>query len=88
MTRVTVQRDTDAFERHVWLFWHDDRSHTLVLDVYMVETRQTKRHKYTEVGCYSRLSRRSLINITDPPLPDDVKAEAIKQFCDALKVTR
>jgi hypothetical protein len=70
-----------------WVFWFDDS--TLWLDGYYEFARASKRHKFLTSRCYTRTDRRnSTMTVEEAPLPDDVKAEALKKFVDQITVQK
>lgn len=87
--RVTVVRTArDKLSRQVWEFWLNG-SVQLVLDIYRVEQRPTRRHGWRATGVHNRLQpRASTIMERDTPLPTDVVAEALQQVRERLSVHR
>lgn len=84
---------SQSLEREVWAFWFDDRDGALVLDLYRHETRKSLRHRTWDVQtAYSRLNSRAerfgKAEQCDPPLPEFVKDEAIRQFINQVTVRK
>lgn len=92
MSRISVERHEDSKLRgQIWYFYFFDDGR-FVLDQYLIEQRETTRHKFKPVKVWKRQDSRNLsptIKIekeADVPLPDDVKAEAMKQLVDQIKI--
>lgn len=90
MIHITVERLSDNdLKRQSWLFWFDDSRSVLVLDEYRAETRHSKRHKWQSLSVFRRTDkRRNTTTVDDVPLPDDVEAQALKQFIAQVKVVK
>ena len=89
MDDVTIQRESDdRLQRQMWTFWFDDRTHCLVLNTYLFQTRITRRHAWTTMDKYMRLYQRQSMPIVDVPLPDDVASEAHTQYTQKIRVVR
>jgi hypothetical protein len=96
MQHITVVANVGSspnqtLEREVWQFWFDERHGALVLDEYRHETRRSLRHKTWEPqAAYSRLNHRSqrhgLAAQANPPLPEQVKREALAAFMERITV--
>lgn len=80
-----------GLEAEYWRFWLNTAlwEPILQLDVYKRQRRATKRHKFVDYAIYSRLPlpRTSLEVITNPPLTEAIKAEAIRRFSEMLTVS-
>lgn len=83
---VVIEPDGDL-HRQVWEFWYSQYEHTLYLDEYQEQTRETKRAGWKTTNWYYRLNRRDCrLNAEQVPLPDSVKERALAEFMDGLKV--
>jgi len=84
---ATVIETVDELNRNVWSFYF--MNHTLFLDSYSKERRESKRHKFKAIKKYERLFHRGrAIEEAEVPMPDWVKEEAIKQFTEAITVKK
>lgn len=81
---------SDVLHREVWLFWFDERTHTLVLDEYTRESKASARHNWKTDASYGRLlaDHYSRLSESDVPLSDGVKEAALDAFMRHLKVIR
>jgi len=96
--RIDVQRaGADQLTQETWTFQYLPQSHRFVLDVYLVEQRESVRHrKYHPVRGYARTAyqfqvlRRApafrQILLSDVPVPTDVLAEVKTVFTDGLTI--
>jgi hypothetical protein len=70
-----------------WVFYYFADEHALTLDIYQRLTRPTKRHGWKVEDSYARLaSSRDQSKLEHPPLPDDVKREALAAFIQNVRV--
>lgn len=92
MNIAVITDSEDKLRREVWTFMYLTGRHELVLATYSFDERPTRRHNYRLVVASYRLgvrlsdSRTKKIAIGDAPLPESVKAEARRQFCELLVV--
>lgn len=88
-SHVAVDRIHDDLSAERWLFYFDERNLSLCADYYYVLKRPSKRHTWKIHRSYERLGRRNSTTpgrIEQPPLPEDVKIEAVKTFLSGIKV--
>lgn len=95
---IEITRQSDDLNRQVWKFWpnHSLYRTDIILDQYSVETRKTKRHKWSKVTEYDRTSRKGwakeghrLVNLDEVPvLPGDVVEEVMARFVATVTVKR
>lgn len=79
----------DDFNQEEFSFWFDDRTATLVLDVYRIVTRKSNRHKFETVKQYSRLENQrssKWLDLKGVPLTDEIKKLALERFTSQIKV--
>jgi hypothetical protein len=82
---IEVIRQHGGLERERWTFWFYDDRRTLYVSEYERSKRPTKRHGWSHSEWYSHINRRDS-SVKVPPLPDDVRDEALAQFISQLKV--
>ena len=76
MNNITIERGINAFRREIYSFYLENSEH-LWLDNYIIQERQTTRHKFVTVAGYHRLEpRNSNISEADIYLGEDVIREA------------
>lgn len=73
MKDLTVRRG-----REEWVFAYEELYHALKLESYSVEERRV----------FDIRNIRGSIRYHEVPLPDGVKEEALKRFCESLQVIR
>ena len=79
----------DGNTQTAWRFYFVERTATLVLDNYTFSVRETSRHKFKRVAWYDRLDgRNNKLTVEEAPLPDDVKAEAMRKFVEMVEVKK
>ena len=86
---IEVIRQIDELHRQVWRFNFMDRECQLRVDHYALQHRPTKRHKYRTTEYYDFYSgSRGIDRIPSKeiPLPEDVVAEARREFYNKLTV--
>jgi hypothetical protein len=90
--RYPVDRTSDdGLETQIWQFEsmipYSSEPAKLVVAVYGIGTRKTRRHKWDWHYRYERgMRQRSNMKAEQVPLPDDVKAEALSLFMDSVVV--
>ena len=86
--RFTVIRgEVDGLSQQRWDFWLNDLN--LVLNDYITEKRETKRHGWKTAKFFDRLDRRSSnIEQAAVPLPPDVVSDVLEQVRSKLTVVR
>ncbi len=89
MIKVQIESE-DRLKRETWGFYLASYKIKLCLGSYVVEQRETPRHKYRVIcGCRdSRLRRSQEMGLDDVPLPDEVKKAAIQQVIEQLEVVK
>ncbi len=85
------EESADKLSRVVWRFWLS-RADLLVLDLYAIEQRATRRHAFKTVESYTRLGHDrdalKLIAEKDVPLTDAVAQRAIQEVFKNVRVVR
>ena len=89
--RIEVNIESpEGLEIHSFRFWMN--GFDLILDEYVYQTRETRRHKYLTVKFYDRLknnrrlSSSIVINIDEVPFPNIIQKMAIDTVVSQLKV--
>jgi hypothetical protein len=86
---VAVDRIHNELSAERWVFYFYAETNLLALDNYYRLSKATKRHRWKIEESYSRLaSSRDASNMTNPPLPEDIKHEAWKNFTKTIRVGR
>jgi hypothetical protein len=86
MTQIRIERENDTrLKRDVWTFFYLDNRHVLRLSGFEAQQRPSLRHKYRTEALYSFYRGRET-TVPTPPLPEDVKVDAIRQFTERLTV--
>lgn len=86
MKHVEVIRESDSrLKRDVWRFWYLDSAHALRISEFSQQARPSTRHKFRSHVSWSRYDKRRN-TLENPPLPEDVRAEAIEKFTADLVV--
>lgn len=81
MSRVEVIREEGPLRRQVWTFTILDFP-KVILDLYSVQGRASKRHKWRVLeGDYCRLGRG---RPPEPEVPDDVVEDALQAYREQL----
>lgn len=83
---VRVTRLHSPLECETWEFVYLSNEHTLRCSKWSRQTRPTKRHKFQDVEYYNAYERRQN-TVTQPVIPEDIEAEAIREFATGLTVT-
>lgn len=83
--RIDIEKDSDdGLGRQVWSFMRIGDK--LVLSLYEVQQRESKRHKLKRARYWQRLGERdSTILAKDVPLTEELKAEALERFLAELR---
>jgi hypothetical protein len=90
---IKVIRQKDDLNREVWEFRelqkYINSPITVILNLYSIEERFTKRHKWVSTRAYDRHDqRRSFLQVSEVPLPDDVRQEALEEFIETVRVVK
>jgi hypothetical protein len=86
MTQIEVIRFSDeGYRQQRWLFSLDDRGPRLVLDRYSDGIKPPRRRRHEVLETWDRCDRRNN-TIATPPLPDNVKQEALEKLLARLEV--
>jgi hypothetical protein len=85
MSRVSVEREApNGLSRAIYEFYLDERLR-LYLDSISEESRKTRNPKHWKGRqTYTRLTYGRPKNFSEPVVPEDVKAEAIKKVQDSV----
>lgn len=80
----------NGLRKEIYRYWFDDRIMRLVLDLYLVEEKATKRHGWRVVARWQRTGRPegTVQNIRreDVPQRDDVRREVLRQFVESITI--
>lgn len=81
--------DDDGLNRARWVFWLDGQRMRLHVDLWAIESRTTKRHKWRASKFYSRLSYDvhsvdCMGSKTHPELTDDLKRRALEAVAESI----
>lgn len=87
MSVEVIRMSNDRLSDQVWTFYINAGSDTVTLKLssYLIRERPTTRHKMKMIARWSYFDQRSYyssIAARDVPMPDDVRADAVK----ALKI--
>ena len=82
---MELRKQINDLTIEVWRFNYIDRH--LYLDAYYLMTKESKRHKkYRYELRYERLSgRNSNIKESDVPFTDEIRKEALDEYCSKIK---
>jgi hypothetical protein len=86
---ITIQENEKSLSRRVYEFWYQNTEHTLYLDRYSEDLRETTRHKFLPIRHYIRLDRQtSNMRLEDIVIDEEIKKLAIEKFIDTLQVKK
>lgn len=79
----------EGLETHTFRFWVN--GFDIILDVYICQTRETRRHKYKTVRCYERLKRNqyvayTVLELDEVPFPAEIQKMALDEVISRLQV--
>ena len=81
MAPIQFYCDLDSLNRQYWRFYYDDRDHTLYVDEFAIEKRESIRHRFKPIFVYHRLDTRANTLLEDQiPLRHEVIDKAQKEF--------
>lgn len=85
--RVAVYQTYGDLQQEEFIFWFDEYTLTLVLDVYRFQVRASKRHKWQTLQRWNRLpSREPNIERDAITLSDDIRQTALHEFISKFTV--
>lgn len=77
----------DGLRKETYQYYFNEREMRLMLDDYWAEDRYSGRHGWREVGRWNRHQEHfGAIRRTDIPQRDDVKADVLRRFVEAITV--
>lgn len=79
----------EGLEAHIFRFWVN--GFDIILDTYICQTRESRRHKYKTVRCYERLKRNQYVDyivleLDEVPFPAEVQKMALDAVISQLQV--